>query len=47
MEVTRALDELALMNTTASAAETALQEKKDKIRLMEFEKVRVHLFMIY
>uniref|UniRef100_A0A5K3EF92 GRIP domain-containing protein n=1 Tax=Mesocestoides corti TaxID=53468 RepID=A0A5K3EF92_MESCO len=37
-ETARAADELARMNTTASVAETELQEKKDKIRLLEFEK---------
>ncbi len=40
VEATRASDELARMNTTASAAEIELQEKKDKIRLLEFEKVQ-------
>uniref|UniRef100_A0A5K3EGV4 GRIP domain-containing protein n=1 Tax=Mesocestoides corti TaxID=53468 RepID=A0A5K3EGV4_MESCO len=41
-ETARAADELARMNTTASVAETELQEKKDKIRLLEFEKIKIN-----
>ncbi|KAL5110471.1 ELKS/Rab6-interacting/CAST family member 1 [Taenia crassiceps] len=42
LETTRASDELARANTTASAVETELQEKKDKIRLLEFEKAKLN-----
>ncbi|CDS41937.1 ELKS:Rab6 interacting:CAST family [Echinococcus multilocularis] len=39
---TRASDELARVNTAASAVETELQEKGDKISLLEFEKTKLN-----
>ncbi|KAM7537145.1 hypothetical protein Aperf_G00000072080 [Anoplocephala perfoliata] len=42
IEASRASEELTRMNTTASAAEIKLQEREDKIKLLEFERAKMN-----